>query len=63
MRVGRVLRWGRVGFLRRRMPYLVNDVILGPCRNVLFLARNPSIAWLSHRVRQAIAQGEIILAA
>lgn len=62
MRLGRLLRWGRPGFLRRRLPY-VQDVLVGPCRNAWFLARNPEITWLSFRVRQAIAQGEMIVVA
>ncbi len=54
----RFLRWGRVRFLRRRLPYLI-DVMTEP----LWWVRRPDLAWLVFRIRRAIRQGETIIEA
>lgn len=62
MRWGRLLRWGRVGFLRRRLPYL-HYSIASPLRNALFLATHPQVLRLSVAVRRAVREGDGVLAA
>ncbi len=58
----RFLRWGRVPFLRRRLPFVV-DVLGEPVRNQLLWIRRPGFAWYVHRIRRAIRQGETIIEA
>lgn len=42
MRWGRVLRWGRVGFLRRRLPYL-RDLVVMDAQDVAFWLMRPRL--------------------
>lgn len=55
MRIGRIRRWGRVGFLRRRLPYVL-DVVMSRPRTLLFWSLRPRL-WLDtrHRVRLLLA--------
>jgi hypothetical protein len=62
MKLGRLLRWGRVPFLRRRLPY-VADVVIEPARNATLWIRRPGLALYVHRIRRAIRQGETIIEA
>ena len=62
MRFGRVLRWGRVGFLRRRMPYVL-EVWGQPFRNAAFWLRRPDLAYGLWLYRRAARQGERVLSA
>lgn len=62
MRVGRVMRWGRVGFLRRRMPYVL-EVYGLPFRTVAFWCRRPDLAWYLFRTKRALQVGEWVVQA
>lgn len=62
MRFGRVLRWGRVGFLRRRLPY-VWDITRAPFRTLLWYAKNPDMLRLVRAVNRAVADRETVISA
>jgi hypothetical protein len=62
VRLGRLLRWGRVGFLRRRMPYVL-EVWGQPFRTAAFYLRRPVLAWKVHRYRAAFRRAEDLLEA
>lgn len=60
--VRRFLRWGRVGFLRRRMPFVL-EVVGTPFRHVAFWLRRPDLAWYCFRVKRGLRRGEYVVAA
>lgn len=60
MRWGRLLRWGRVGFLRRRLPY-VWDVVSRPWANALFWATRPRMWFELRSIRRAAKHGETVV--
>lgn len=62
MTFGRVLRWGRVGFLRRRLPY-VWDVTCSPFRSALWYAKNPDMLRLVRAIDLAARSRQTVIAA
>lgn len=60
--LARFLRWGRVPFLRRRLPY-VWCVFRGPFRNWWFLATHPDMLRLKFAVQRAVRNRQGIIAA
>lgn len=62
MRLGRVLRWGRVAFLSRRVPYLL-EVLHQRFEASTFWLRRPVLAWQVRQLRAAWAKGQDVLIA
>lgn len=62
MRWGRLLRWGRVGFLRRRLPYVL-EIVSSPVRNQWWLLTHPQERRIIRASLRALARRETVLAA
>lgn len=60
--VRRVLRWGRIGFLRRRLPYVWCEV-RSPFRTFAFYLDNPEIFRLMRAVRRAVDDRQTVIEA
>lgn len=60
MRWGRVLRWGRVGFLRRRLPY-VWDIVSSPWKSALFWAARPRMWFEVRSLRRSMRPGQRVV--
>lgn len=64
--IRRALRWGRLPFLRRRLPYVL-EVAGSPFRVLGFWCREPELALFGLRVswavRRASRSGETLLCA
>lgn len=60
--VRRFLRWGQVGFLRRRLPYVWCEV-KSPFRVALFYLRRPEFFRLMRAVRRAVGAGQTVIEA
>lgn len=58
----RFLRWGRVGFLRRRLPYVWCEV-KGPFRVAVFYLRRPEFFRLMRAVRRAVEDRQTVIEA
>lgn len=61
--LARLARWRHPGFRRRRLPYLVEQFVTFPLRQLTFPLRHPGLWLFARAVRRAAKVGETVIEA